>query len=225
MIVYRILNKLDGKEYVGQTVKRFNQRYPGGKWWLYSSNDHLKAAANKHGVDNFEVTILRDDIDDLQELDAVEREYIRSHNTIYPHGYNHQDGGQYAEIRKHHPLIGEKIAKTKSNGRTYRLLDNENGEIHEFTNISAFCRERDLSLSQISQVLASRRNRYSVWSLPNRPLKKTVLLDPTGKRHIVPFGSMARFCSSHHLTTITMFCVIRGQRPHHKRWTFVETYQ
>ena len=33
MIIYRIVNKLNGKSYIGQSVFNFNKRYKGGRWW------------------------------------------------------------------------------------------------------------------------------------------------------------------------------------------------
>lgn len=33
MIIYRILNKINNKSYIGQSVLTFNKRYRGGEWW------------------------------------------------------------------------------------------------------------------------------------------------------------------------------------------------
>lgn len=89
MLIYRIHNKLDGKSYIGQTIfERFQDRYTANKWWKYTDNPYLKNAANKHGIDNFEVTILERNIWDIDKLNTLEEWYATKFNVYHPNGYN-----------------------------------------------------------------------------------------------------------------------------------------
>ena len=56
MQIYLIANKINGKNYIGQTIWDFNTRYHGGHWEKFSHNKHLKNAAKKYGVDNYSKT-------------------------------------------------------------------------------------------------------------------------------------------------------------------------
>ena len=55
--IYCIVNKVNGKRYIGQAVdllKRWNFEHKVGK----KSNEHLKRAINKYGIQNFEFIVL-----------------------------------------------------------------------------------------------------------------------------------------------------------------------
>src|SRR5690242_3826221 len=57
-IVYIIFNLKNNKLYVGETNRRFIDRYRSGKWWLNSHNKKLKIDALKCGNSNFKVSII-----------------------------------------------------------------------------------------------------------------------------------------------------------------------
>lgn len=52
MIIYRIINNINGKSYIGQSTLSFNKRYKGGQWWKYTHNLLLKNSISKHGLEN-----------------------------------------------------------------------------------------------------------------------------------------------------------------------------
>jgi len=88
MIIYRILNIKNNKSYIGQSVHSFNIRYKGGKWWKYTHNEILKNAVNKYGIDSFTIEILKDDIENIEDLNKFESYYADMYNTYRPNGYN-----------------------------------------------------------------------------------------------------------------------------------------
>lgn len=93
MIVYAIKNKINGKAYVGQTVKStVEKRYPGG-WHRMTKNPGLKAAALKYGLENFEVSIV-DYAENMEELNKKEFEWAEKLNSYSPHGYNIRTCGE-----------------------------------------------------------------------------------------------------------------------------------
>jgi hypothetical protein len=49
MIIYQIKNLINGKIYIGQSQKSFEERYKNGRWWAKTTNTHLKNAAKNMG--------------------------------------------------------------------------------------------------------------------------------------------------------------------------------
>lgn len=90
-VIYLRTNLVNGMQYVGQTVDFKNREH---QWkllkWRYA-NQLLTNDRNKYGLDNFKVEILKECID--SDLDYWEKHYIEKYNTIYPNGYNTNEGG------------------------------------------------------------------------------------------------------------------------------------
>jgi group I intron endonuclease len=88
--IYCITNKLNGKKYIGQTKLTVP-----GRWKAHqratSRCVRLRAALEKHGVDNFECETILECPDD--ELDDHEVRLIAEHDTVNK-GYNCSPGGQ-----------------------------------------------------------------------------------------------------------------------------------
>lgn len=100
MIIYKIINLVNKKVYIGQTVNTFNRRY-GGKGVgaeriteCYTNNWHLLRAINKHGANNFKVEII-EKCETMEELNKKESFYIDEYNSEDDeHGYNKKSGGE-----------------------------------------------------------------------------------------------------------------------------------
>lgn len=91
-IIYKITNTMDGKVYIGQTIRNFHERYEGSL--ENTKNRYLKRAIDKYGTEVFEVTEVLDTAETKEELDEKERYYIafyRSNDRNY--GYNITEGG------------------------------------------------------------------------------------------------------------------------------------
>lgn len=93
--IYSILNKFDGKIYVGQSVnihKRFI-RHKSALKCNYHPNIHLQNSWNKYGKDSFEFNIL--ELCDEEKLDDNEIWWINYFDsTNLRNGYNIQSGGE-----------------------------------------------------------------------------------------------------------------------------------
>lgn len=96
MQIYRILNIINGKSYIGQTKNTFRIRYNcRDDWWNISSNIALKGAVNKYGAENFKIEIIFEEKFLNQELlNELERFYIKKFNSLSPDGYNLTTGGE-----------------------------------------------------------------------------------------------------------------------------------
>lgn len=94
--IYTITNKLNGKQYVGQTTQPIEKRWAqhvtyasiGGK----KECSALWNAIRKYGPDAFDVEVIAT-CDTQEELDRVEVLEIKARNTLSPGGYNLQTGG------------------------------------------------------------------------------------------------------------------------------------
>lgn len=91
--VYCHINKTNGKKYIGITKQKPERRWRNGKG--YKSQIFSKAI-EKYGWDNFEHTILEDNIPE-NLIEYKEQYYIQLYNTVVPSGYNSTTGGEHFE--------------------------------------------------------------------------------------------------------------------------------
>jgi len=93
MRIYKITNKLNGKQYVGQTKTTLYKRFASHVCAANrGSTAIIHNAIRKYGKDAFEVELLQE-CQSFDELDQAERRWIAELNTIAPNGYNVEAGG------------------------------------------------------------------------------------------------------------------------------------
>jgi len=96
MIIYKIVNKINGKIYIGQTrssvAKRFNQHCES------RNKTVIGMAIKKHGRVNFSISALLCNIKTQEEINIKEIEYISEYNSIAPIGYNVANGGNHSKL-------------------------------------------------------------------------------------------------------------------------------
>ena len=122
--IYKITNAVNGKSYIGQTIRdaektRIHQHLNGNS----RGSRLVKRAIKKYGKDAFTYEILYDGI--LPEfLDTLEIEAIAEFNTLAPNGYNLTTGGgggsrseetrrRISESKKgeNHPFYGKSFSE------------------------------------------------------------------------------------------------------------------
>lgn len=115
MIVYKIINKINGKIYIGQTKysisTRFSQHVHYANKRKYTSV--LLEAIRKYGRENFEINILVR-CDTMEEMNHREAYYIALFDSISPNGYNLDSGGKN---KKMHESTKIKISVAKTGKR------------------------------------------------------------------------------------------------------------
>lgn len=93
MFIYKITNKINGKIYIGKTIKsieaRFKKHLNGAK---NKVNRHLYDAMNCYGYENFELTLI-ETCKTIESLNEREIYWISHYNSISPCGYNMTQGG------------------------------------------------------------------------------------------------------------------------------------
>jgi len=122
-IIYRIVNLVNGKSYIGQTIYWFDHRYRSGRWWIRTDNILLERAAIKYGVENFAVKILAYNIPSIKELNELEVEYIAKYKTFVNdgNGYNLDRGGNNKSSlgRPHSQETKDKISNSQRGNKNH----------------------------------------------------------------------------------------------------------
>lgn len=92
--IYKITNTINGKCYIGQTIRKLETRISGH--FSKSSCRPLRNAIQKYGRDAFTVEILHETLDIfLDDLEVLE---IKRHNSLAPNGYNVDSGGHINKV-------------------------------------------------------------------------------------------------------------------------------
>lgn len=134
--IYKITNTLNGKAYIGQTVKKVEYRI--NQHFNRSSCPVLRNAIEKYGRDAFRVEILHEVLDIF--MDDLETAEIKKHNTLSPNGYNLEGGGHANKTRS--PEIGQKISAAKK-GKTLSLEHRQKlSESHKGKSLSPETRKK-----------------------------------------------------------------------------------
>lgn len=144
MIIYKITNLVNGKLYIGQHNGKRRNYLGGGKI--------LKSAIIKYGKENFKKEIIIDNVNSQEELDKLEKYYIKFYSsTITENGYNIQKGGRGY---KNNSISSEQREKTRQ-----RMLGNKimNGrKLEEETRLKQSISHRE-QLKNISKEELHRR--------------------------------------------------------------------
>jgi len=111
MVIYKIVNKINGKCYVGQTVRDFDYRM---YWHIYSARtgptSYIHRAIRKYGIQSFEFCVI-DTASSKEILNEKETYWIRHLNSRAPDGYNMTNGGNGGSTNEGKPHTAETIRK------------------------------------------------------------------------------------------------------------------
>ncbi|MGV0982807.1 MAG: GIY-YIG nuclease family protein [Polynucleobacter sp.] len=130
--IYKATNTVNGKAYIGQTIHSL-------AWRKMRHNDQvtrgdqtpLHRALRKYGKHSFKWEYLVDNIEDRDQLDKLEAEYIFWHDTMSPRGYNLQTGGKGCRHSE------ETIKKMKESHKGKHL---EYNYVHTITQLIQYAR-------------------------------------------------------------------------------------
>lgn len=124
MIIYKITNKINNKQYVGLTEKSIIERFEqhiklskNGKYYLHN-------AIKKYGKDNFIIEEI-EKCNSIDELKQREIYWIKKLNSKTPNGYNMTDGGD--GLLNPSSEIREKMSKAK---KGKKLSDSHKFKLH-----------------------------------------------------------------------------------------------
>lgn len=109
MIIYKITNNVNGKIYIGQTVRTLEERLSEHKRKKVSL---ISKAFDKYGFENFTVEQI-DSAESIDELNELEFKYIREYDSITPNGYNQCEGGGNTFGYHHSEKSKQKMSQNK----------------------------------------------------------------------------------------------------------------
>jgi len=114
MIIYKVTNIVNGKMYIGQTVKSLRQRkrkhLSDAKF--HRDNFYFHHAIRKYGPDNFKWMPLAEGWGSIETLNLLEIHFIQLYDS-YVDGYNLTEGGGGVRGHKHSDETRKKIALTR----------------------------------------------------------------------------------------------------------------
>lgn len=112
-LIYVITNKVNGKQYVGQTISTLSSRWSGHKCDARRKDNAIACAILKYSPENFEIEAIEENIP-YSQLDEREIEYIKKYNTVSPKGYNISYGGQAYKTEEEIELMRQRVMGEKN---------------------------------------------------------------------------------------------------------------
>lgn len=109
MVIYKATNLLNGKVYVGQTVRTLDERM---REHLRHNETAFSKALKKYGIENFEINVI-DKADTVEELNEKEIFWIKFFKAFGENGYNMCEGGGNTTGYHHTEKSKEKMSIVK----------------------------------------------------------------------------------------------------------------
>lgn len=120
--IYKIVNQINQKSYVGLTTKTAEERFKKHiKDSLVANRPHaIHLAIRKYGAEYFTISVLFES-NDLNVLNKKEEELIKFHNTLSPNGYNLVSGGKARKLSEESRQKFSDAQKGKKQSKETRL--------------------------------------------------------------------------------------------------------
>lgn len=109
MLVYKYVNNVNGKVYIGQTTRTLAERH---KEHLRHKKTAFDKALSKYGADAFTCEALCE-CETLDALNEAEKHYIKLYNSMIPFGYNMCEGGDNTKGYTHNDETKRKMSAAK----------------------------------------------------------------------------------------------------------------
>lgn len=139
-VIYKIINKINGKIYIGQTKNSFKIRYKYN-FEKYTTNYLIKKDLKKYGIENFEINEKFDFANSKEELNEKEIFWINYYGGCYSDKvYNLTEGGEnglgtYTKIGKYNiygKLIDILTENNKLKNNIAKRINQNNGNIIKY---------------------------------------------------------------------------------------------
>lgn len=233
MIIYKITNKINGKYYIGKSIKdkvpfwRHVNAAERGKGYVFSR------AIRKYGKQSFDQEIIHY-CDYVDDLNVAERYYIKKFKSnTSEYGYNMTkggDGGDFLSSKsvEERKKISEKRSKAISKvqtgvPRTDKAKKALSKAQKRLWRDPVYRERQTMTLRSAVERLRlgdpevfSRRSKKN-WESDdhrNKYEKKYIIIYPDGHNEVIQ--GMKRFCRENNLNPGNMVAIARGKRKQHK---------
>ena len=222
--IYQIRNVINGKVYIGSTIRNFKVRWKEHRSELRSNRHHsrhLQNAWNKYGESNFSFEIVEYVTNNITERVLLNKEQSYFDNRKPEYNRSLTTYTTFPKIRK---------------GKTFTLV--KNGISVTFTNLAKFCRENNLDESNLRAVTKGRIPDYEGYHLPDKVVRKgkgsngisKKCRDNSAKANSRTFTlyyknkkimiyNLAKYCRENNLGESSMRHVIKGRCASYKDYT------
>lgn len=209
MIIYKITNLINGKIYIGQTVRELEERIGEHK---RKRNSLVGKAIKKYGEENFSIEVV-DKGCSLEELNNKEIKWIQHYGCVVPFGYNQCYGGNNTMGYNHKDESRKKMSISKQG-----MYDKEKNHFYGKTHTEE---------TRAKMRLAWKTKRVMTDEMKQKlrdkhPTKKVINLD-TGE----VFESINDACEKYNLQNTHISRVCRGKRKKTGgyRWMYYNEYK
>ena len=164
--IYKIENKLNGKKYIGQTIKSLEKRFSQHQHNYnksYFSQLALYQAFNKYGIENFSF----DEIEEVpnEKLDEREKYWINYYNSYYD-GYNSTLGGRATQLYEWDiDDIIEKYHQLKSAREVAKIIGCDHSTIDNILNTAGVKRYSPAQQQSIGNIILEKNG--ETYSFPS----------------------------------------------------------
>lgn len=208
-IIYKIINKINKKGYIGKTTQSLEKRWSTGHCCeaKNGSNCVIHRAIRKYGSENFEILILNEY--DIKYLDLMETFMIIIHHTHSTEGgYNETWGGEGTFGYKHTKKTKKKISEKKY-GIKLGPMSEEIKEKHR--------KPRGPMPEETKKKLRCPKTKKAKENNSISHRKTWKVIDPNGNEYVI--NNMKKFCLDNNLPYTRMKAINIGLQKQHKGYT------
>lgn len=207
MFVYVITNRVNGKQYVGQTIHSPEARFRRHCWPSTRTRMPITEAIRKYGRECFTLEVLAT-CSSQEELNRQEAYFAATLNTYSPNGYNLRAGNGFGAASEE---FKERVRRGKLGIRPTEETRKRLSEAHLG---QRWTEERRAQYSRRLQGV--RPSEACRQASSERNAKTYELISPDGDR--VTIRNMRQFCVANGLRASAMNNVVHGRARHHRGW-------
>ena len=231
-IIYRAINKITKKSYIGQTVQTLSNRIKGHYSFAKKASTKFSFALRKYDKKDWEWDILEDNVEN-KNLNRLEAEYIMLFDSLRS-GYNSTPGGDSSPTRD--PAIAKKAGINSGKSRVGKkrgpMPEEVKKKISKKLKGKCFNTFSDGHRKKLSETKIGNKN-----PMKNKDVAKKVSLANKGHENnssvykitrpdgtIEAIKNLNKYCREHSLSPGSMCLVSQGKRKHYKGYIVEKLY-
>jgi group I intron endonuclease len=237
MIIYKITNEVNGKVYIGQTIRSIKKRWWEHKDDMSKSELPLYRAMRKYGVDNFTIEEI-DGANSKSELNYKEVHYMYKFNSLDKNsGYNLRMGGsngghsqetrdKISKIIRQMDVDGTRNIPKGSDSFLYKNTHRKGVKLSQETRdkiskVQMGKKAKKSTKQKMSKTHKKRMENPELRKRISQTLRKTsTLKKPIVRSDGVEFESISECARQMGTTSPDLWATLNGKRKTHKGYSF-----